>query len=314
MQPVSATSLTKYLGELYTHTREKVVATVPDRFGLVIDGWTSGSRHFIAIFAVYDDPTVDVVPAAAQRRRESGHEFDPDIECLTRKHVLLSFCPVEEEDDLRAQSVFVELEPAIGSLDHDSFVKLQLTSVMLDPAEVAQVRLLSEQLAQLDEVTHALQDSTLTLVGVRAASDAVVAEHPQLRARLDERAAIVNNPVLESGIVKIIRGQRLAAAEEVECARFRLASAAETVQSLGKQTSLLASAFKKRKTAHRPRFMALKWVPPPSNACERLFSATKFIYSDLRKRLDSYTLEFLVFNNMANKDFWGVRDVDDVLR
>ncbi|KAJ0391743.1 hypothetical protein P43SY_004943 [Pythium insidiosum] len=49
---------------------------------------------------------------------------------------------------------FVELEPAIGSLDHDPFVKLQLTSVMLDPAEVAQVRLLSEQLAQLDEVTH----------------------------------------------------------------------------------------------------------------------------------------------------------------
>ncbi|KAJ0396536.1 hypothetical protein ATCC90586_005068 [Pythium insidiosum] len=58
---------------------------------------------------------------------------------------------------------FVELEPAIGSLDHDSFVKPQLTSVMLDPAEVAQVRLLSEQLAQLDEVTHALEDSTLTL-------------------------------------------------------------------------------------------------------------------------------------------------------
>ncbi|KAJ0399190.1 hypothetical protein P43SY_004353 [Pythium insidiosum] len=98
--------------------------------------------------------------------------------------------------------------------------------------------------------------------------------------------------------------QRLAAAEEVECGVFRVKAGSDVVDNDQDAPSFMMSAFKKRKLTNRPRYMSLKWVPPTSNVCERLFSKTKFVYSDLRKRLDCETLEFFIFL-MVNKEFWG---------
>ncbi|KAJ0405414.1 hypothetical protein ATCC90586_001677 [Pythium insidiosum] len=99
----------------------------------------------------FDWPYVDDVVSAQQRWLgdvSDGYEVKDGVIYIYDK----VWIPAKARDLL--QRMMITLEPAIGFLDHDPFVKLQLTSVMLDPAEVAQVRLLSEQLAQLDEVTH----------------------------------------------------------------------------------------------------------------------------------------------------------------
>ncbi|KAJ0391327.1 hypothetical protein ATCC90586_011927 [Pythium insidiosum] len=208
-------------------------------------------------------------------------------------------------------SRFVEIHPSLSRLDHASMERAQLQQLMLPPADVERAVNLNDQLRELDEVTKALQDPTLTMVGARSMFDAVVERYPSLNSRLGPRAAIVNNPALESGIEKIIRGQRLCAAEEVECARFRSDAPVTTVAPA---TSIIAKAFKRQRLIDaKTRYIGLGWVPPTSNECERLFSAVKWILTDARKGMLDDTLEFLVYLK-ANRFLWDIKEVDDVVR
>ncbi|KAG3002825.1 hypothetical protein PC119_g16185 [Phytophthora cactorum] len=99
MEPISAATLQKYLDALYGHIREVIATTLPDKFGIALDALTTGGRHYFAIMAVFDDPS------AAQPKQRNPN-YDESIQCLTRRFVLLEFCPVGDEEDLSAQSLF----------------------------------------------------------------------------------------------------------------------------------------------------------------------------------------------------------------
>ncbi|OWY90259.1 hypothetical protein PHMEG_00041701 [Phytophthora megakarya] len=58
MAPIAANTLQKHIDLLYGYVRDVIAAKLPEKFGLVLDGWSSGGRHFIAIMAVYHDPSV----------------------------------------------------------------------------------------------------------------------------------------------------------------------------------------------------------------------------------------------------------------
>lgn len=73
----------------------------PSGVSLVLDSWSSGGHHYIAIFAVFHDPT-----AAETGAKQRGAEYYSDVDCDTRRFVLLALRPVEDEEDLRAQSLF----------------------------------------------------------------------------------------------------------------------------------------------------------------------------------------------------------------
>ncbi|OWY92178.1 hypothetical protein PHMEG_00038924 [Phytophthora megakarya] len=62
--------------------------------------WLRGGRHYIAIFAVFNDPGSNdtTVPRSS--------DYHDDLECPSRRFVLLAFCPMEDEGDLSAQSLF----------------------------------------------------------------------------------------------------------------------------------------------------------------------------------------------------------------
>lgn len=50
----STDSFMKYLCMLTTSVEKIVANTLPEKFGIVIDGWSDGNVHYIAIFAVFD--------------------------------------------------------------------------------------------------------------------------------------------------------------------------------------------------------------------------------------------------------------------
>lgn len=52
MAPIAASTLQRYIALLYGYVRDVIAAKLPEKFGLVLDGWSSGGRHFIAIMAV----------------------------------------------------------------------------------------------------------------------------------------------------------------------------------------------------------------------------------------------------------------------
>ncbi|KUF88703.1 hypothetical protein AM588_10001926 [Phytophthora nicotianae] len=101
---------------------------------------------------------------------------------------------------------YVKLHPALLSMDHATIAKHDIVSFLLDEDESSRAKSLLESLMDLNEVTKALQDSTLTTVGARRAFDWVGRQYPSMKARLSPDAAIVNYPALESGIAKIISG------------------------------------------------------------------------------------------------------------
>ncbi|ETO81185.1 hypothetical protein F444_04449, partial [Phytophthora nicotianae P1976] len=104
-----------------------------------------------------------------------------------------------------------------------------------------------------------------------------------MKARLVANAAIVNYPNLESGLVKLQRGEALTAAEKV---------AYKSVEAVEEQRDLIVKeAFKRRKVAKLAAYEDVAFIPPTSNECERFFSSVKLVYTDLRKRMEPEKLE-----------------------
>ncbi|KAF1786047.1 6-pyruvoyl tetrahydropterin synthase/QueD family protein [Phytophthora cactorum] len=99
MEPISAATLQKYLDALYGHVREMIATTLPDKFGITLDALTTGGRHYFAIMATFDDPS-------AAQPKQRNPKYDESIQCLACRFVLLALCPLGNEEDLSAQSLF----------------------------------------------------------------------------------------------------------------------------------------------------------------------------------------------------------------
>jgi hypothetical protein len=53
LEPISVDTLMKYIKMVTTAVELKVAEALPTKFGIVIDGWKSGTTHYIAVFASY---------------------------------------------------------------------------------------------------------------------------------------------------------------------------------------------------------------------------------------------------------------------
>ncbi|ETN02510.1 hypothetical protein PPTG_16463 [Phytophthora nicotianae INRA-310] len=157
---------------------------------------------------------------------------------------------------------YVKLHPALLSMDHATIAKHDIVSFLLDEDESSRAKSLLESLMDLNDVTKALQDSTLTTVGARRAFDWVGRQYPSMKARLSPDAAIVNYPALESGIAKIISGTRLSACEQEACKMFKKPVADPAPETNSR--SFLAPVLKKA-VKGATSYMPLAWVPPKSN-------------------------------------------------
>jgi hypothetical protein len=60
-------------------------------------------------------------------------------------------------------------------------------------------------------------------------------------------------------------------------------------------------------TPKTSKYINMKWIPPTTNAVERLFSRLKIVFSDRRKNLLPRHLE-LILTIVANRNLW---DIDD---
>jgi hypothetical protein len=86
MGPIAAATLMKYINLLYGYVRDGVAVTLPEQFGIALDGWSSGGRHFVAIMAVYNDPST-------ARDSQRNPRYDESIQCLSRRFVAAGFLP-----------------------------------------------------------------------------------------------------------------------------------------------------------------------------------------------------------------------------
>ncbi len=54
LESICAKTFSKYLRLLALEVENKVRDELPDKIGIVIDGWSEGNRHYIAVFAAYE--------------------------------------------------------------------------------------------------------------------------------------------------------------------------------------------------------------------------------------------------------------------
>ncbi|KAE9127949.1 hypothetical protein PF007_g5428 [Phytophthora fragariae] len=101
LSSISETTLKMYLMRVYQFAEVRVSDELPSTFGLLLDGSAFSGRHYIAIFAVFNDP--DMCHGTEVRE---GPDYYDGTDCYTRRFVLLAFYPLDVEDDLGAQSVF----------------------------------------------------------------------------------------------------------------------------------------------------------------------------------------------------------------
>ena len=55
LEPISVDTLMKYIKLTTERVEKKVADSLPNHFGVIIDGWKEGTTHYIAIFASYSD-------------------------------------------------------------------------------------------------------------------------------------------------------------------------------------------------------------------------------------------------------------------
>ncbi|EGZ16538.1 hypothetical protein PHYSODRAFT_501688, partial [Phytophthora sojae] len=101
LSSISQKTLKMYLVRVYQSAEARVTEELPPTFGIVLDGSTFSGRHYIAIFAVFNDPGM-----CHGTEVRGGTDYYDDTDCYTRRFVLLACCPLDVEEDLGAQSLF----------------------------------------------------------------------------------------------------------------------------------------------------------------------------------------------------------------
>ncbi|KAJ0396298.1 hypothetical protein P43SY_007148 [Pythium insidiosum] len=123
-----------------------------------------------------------------------------------------------------------------------------------------------------------------------------------MKGRLSQTAKIVNNPSLESGLVRLQRGEQLSADEKRECAPFKIKNATPSISAAPDEAvSLVRDAFKRSKVTKRKTHIDVGFVPPTSNECERFFSCAQFVLEDHRKSMHPDTLEMIMILDYNRK-------------
>ena len=178
---------------------------------------------------------------------------------------------------------------------------------------------------KFESVTKALQSTSINLAEVRILFDSVKSLFPTLENRLREDASLVFDEHFQTGIVKIINGQEKDLSDEqvAEVAVFLkvLDTDVQEIDPVEQEEDFaraLLKANERSQINNSSEYVNLKWIPPTSNICERLFSASRQVISylrqvltDYRKSMSPYTFECIMFLKM-NRKYWDVDLVNEV--
>ncbi|KAF1795230.1 hypothetical protein GQ600_24863 [Phytophthora cactorum] len=171
--------------DLVTKTVEANLSEVPpSMFGIIIDGRTFLSEHFVAIFAVFDhDDRVEKGILPFYKRDTSNISYLVGDNCSVNTKLA---------DLLEA--------PFIGSASHRLDLAVNLFLSQYAP-QLEQVQQLMQKLRGLNKAAK------LLLLDVRDIFDALIKKHPAVGTYLTASAAIVKDPDFESACVLALSGR-----------------------------------------------------------------------------------------------------------
>ncbi|KAF1788456.1 Ribonuclease H-like domain [Phytophthora cactorum] len=274
-----------------------IASEMPDIFGLILDGWTHLSEHYLAVFACYEvngkvkTPLLCMAPLL--------NEPDDDLSAVAHMEFLANMLPRDFGKQLQ-QCVFI-----VG--DNCSVNRRLATLVNVPLVGCASHRLNLAVQQQLEDHEDDLAEVQALMIKLRTLTQSAM-------LRLGPRADIIHSPDFESGCVRVLRGKtaRLTRAEKAALRPFANGAPPGPPADGEDEGSFVERPEKRRKLAvEEQQYALLRSIPPTSNMVERFFSLAGVTFGHERNSLHPVTLEQILFLRQ-NSSYWDVRTVDSV--
>ncbi|OWZ06071.1 hypothetical protein PHMEG_00021727 [Phytophthora megakarya] len=315
-----------------TRVVERAIAIeLPDRFGLLFDGWTHASEHFIAVFACYevggflttmlprdyDKQLSQCLFLVADNCSAAMDDLKADLDSVhslmlklrtlsqsSKRRLKTALRPVIRQDT-RWSSTFGTVKRYFELLDH-----LDMNDDALE-------------LKKIESDAKALPAEDVTLLDVRVSFDGLLTIKSQYERCIGPQAWIVHSPDFEVACVRILSEDlsRLKRGERPDLEPFRRLEADSVASGAADQdTSSEDEAFcveelqKRRRLARKEiKYGLLSSIHPTSNVAERFFSVARTTFDQERHSLQPITLEMILFLRQ-NSRYWNAQDVGDATR
>lgn len=178
----------------------------------------------------------------------------------------------------------------------------------------SQIRILQEAMthfSRFQSITVNLQADEITLSQVRFYFESICEDYPDMLTHLSPTANIVQSPIFEQGLCKILDGreQSLSPTEKQAVKHLRCGTVGHE-ESDCEGLSYFEQLEKKRRrvSVNQHRYINCSFIPPTSNTVERLFSRCKHVLTDWRKSMSPIMFEAVMFLKL-NREFWDVKEV-----
>ncbi|KAG2965921.1 hypothetical protein PC119_g24880 [Phytophthora cactorum] len=279
-------------------------------FGIMFDGWSSGSMHYVAVYGVFEtDGNLRLQLLAVSPLDDGSQNVDAHIKLFDGVLDVYNKAGVHRRWQLQHQ-------PVNRDQDRRPAGWLCQSSVQSSGYQITRrLVVLLEHVKKSQSVTKKLQCDGIDLADGRLLFDSVVAEYPCMRGHLMASAKIVLSPVFESVVVKVINGGVLSSVESTAVKRFEVPSGSGKRKARAEDYAtqiLRAGPSKSAKQDGVATYSSLlKQLPPTSNACERLFSQYKLVLTPQRTSMLPANFELVMFLR-ANRSMWDVTTLASV--
>ena len=198
-----------------------------------------------------------------------------------------------------------ELQNFLDLADRDT------ADLLPGPSENFKLRECLQHLQKFESVSKKLQKTTCTKKESRILFDALLSEFPELSQHLGTQG-VIECPTFERAVYKFQMKETLTSLEKEVLQKALLDVEITTVESSTSSQDYAEKILaKKLRSSDDSVIQCLDWLPVTSNIAERLFSQTKHVFSQYRKRLLPRHLEMQLFL-MVNDSFWSVETVSKI--
>jgi hypothetical protein len=216
---------------------------------------------------------------------------------------------------------FLKLKDIVSSLNN-----MEINVFIPDGRKLNELEQLEKDSKKFESITKALQSASINLAEVPILFDSISSNFPSVQGRLAVNGSLVFNEPFETGIVKVINGKESELSNEESEQMEQFLRDDTDVEEITEAEAQLDEDYarsllkenERKKSITSSKYVNLKWIPPTSNICERLFSSARQVISylpqvltDYRKSMSPYTFECIMFLKM-NRKYWDVDVVNDV--
>lgn len=211
-------------------------------------------------------------------------------------------------------SRYLELKPFLEGL---SSVHDILTPFLLSIGEEIQLKNLHSTLTDFQSITVALQSHDMSYGKCRILFDRLRTKYPPMDKYISPNSAIVQCPLFESALLKIVtsREKELTEDEEIEVNSLLLTQVSPSQSTQPDQSfadSLLAS-YEMDVETNSSKYINLKFVLPGTVIVESLFSMVGYMFDDRRMATTPTHIEEQVFLKV-NRKLWNEQTFFNILQ